>query len=692
MKKLLKWIIYIIIAIVLLIALAVIIIVNFVNPNNYRDAINTAVSKQLQQPFAIHGDLNWTFFPLLGIEVHDVTVGDNAPKSDFYAKIDDANISLALLPLLNHRYELSSVKVNGLQLDITQKKDRNKTSVSNAPAPVQAGAATGDSVNYLAQLNLHELSIENANINITNAETAQKQSIKNFYLHAMNMAENTSFPLSLGFDWKNGKNLSLNIKLSCEATVDTENKKLSTENIKLNVEQSAPLLPIDFSFEGNIDYDLAKNSLNSKNFSGEFNKLTYQGDISGQNLAADPALKGKIKMSQTDLRDFLKKLGVDMPTTANPNALKSLTMTGNWQYQSNKLSVKPLNIQLDNNQITGQINSNDVTNMALSIDAATPQIAVSDYMKPAPDAKKIVLTNLRTHINFLPPIAKDAPFSAATIAGDINLDKISYDQLIVSAISGRIDAKNQVFNFSNLAAKLYGGTFNGNAALDLRDNQPAFSITPTFRNIQIKPLLDSLGTLTKIKISGSGNVSGNISARGSDANSIKRSLNGNLAIALHDGVLEGINIDYWISAASALFNKQALPPRSGGNETPFSVLTTNLQITNGLVSNRDLIIRTNKAQASGAGTANLVSEQLNYRINVATISDSGKAHKDVVPLIISGTFDNPSITPDMAAIAKAAIQNVVQNQVQKLTQNLSQNNPQLGNALQNLNVGKLFGG
>jgi hypothetical protein len=48
------------------------------------------------------------------------------------------------------------------------------------------------------------------------------------------------------------------------------------------------------------------------------------------------------------------------------------------------------------------------------------------------------------------------------------------------------------------------------------------------------------------------------------------------------------------------------------------------------------------------------------------VKATGKQHADVVPLIITGSFDQPKIQPDMAAISKAILLNQKDQVVKKV--------------------------
>ena len=65
---------------------------------------------------------------------------------------------------------------------------------------------------------------------------------------------------------------------------------------------------------------------------------------------------------------------------------------------------------------------------------------------------------------------------------------------------------------------------------------------------------------------------------------------------------------------------------------------------------------------TGQGTANLVTEAVDYRVNAAILKGAGAgAALANIPLLITGTMTSPSVRPDTQALVKS----VAQQQLQK---------------------------
>ena len=103
------------------------------------------------------------------------------------------------------------------------------------------------------------------------------------------------------------------------------------------------------------------------------------------------------------------------------------------------------------------------------------------------------------------------------------------------------------------------------------------------------------------------------------------------------------------------------------SETEFSALTGTATITNGLVNNPDLQGKSPLMQVQGNGTANLVTEALDYRIT-ATLVDSLEGRGELtgrpIPVSITGTFAKPKVRVDLEQVLKQEVQKQVEEKLQ----------------------------
>lgn len=120
--KAVKWILWIGGGLILLLVIAVAIIAATFDPNAYKPQIVDLVKRTTGRTLTMDGKIGLTFFPKIGAEVEQVALSEPASAKAF-AKIDEARVALALLPLLSRQVVVDRVTLSGLSVDLVRYKD-----------------------------------------------------------------------------------------------------------------------------------------------------------------------------------------------------------------------------------------------------------------------------------------------------------------------------------------------------------------------------------------------------------------------------------------------------------------------------------------------------------------------------------------------------------------------------------------
>lgn len=96
----------------LLFAVAVIVVTRFIDPNDYRDQISTLVQDKTGRELQLQGDLRFSVFPWLGIEVESLRLSQ-PPEIGFdqppMLQVAEAQLRVRILPLLQKQVEVDTV-------------------------------------------------------------------------------------------------------------------------------------------------------------------------------------------------------------------------------------------------------------------------------------------------------------------------------------------------------------------------------------------------------------------------------------------------------------------------------------------------------------------------------------------------------------------------------------------------------
>jgi uncharacterized protein involved in outer membrane biogenesis len=199
-----------------------------------------------------------------------------------------------------------------------------------------------------------------------------------------------------------------------------------------------------------------------------------------------------------------------------------------------------------------------------------------------------------------------------------------------------------------------------------------FGSTPTWHaNIHLSRInIENMLKLFKknsLNISGIADISANLRGAGST-----RNLNGNITFEVQHGIFHGMDLYYYADVADSLANKEA-PKSSDTSQTPFGTLTGTAQIQNGVIQNNDLLIKATKINASGQGTANLNTQQVDYRLSLQRLTSGAeiKPRGPAIPIKITGNFAKPSVNVDYQSLAVSEIQKRLADKVEEYAPELN---------------------
>ena len=93
------------------------------DPNDYKDEIRQIARDKAHIELTLNGDIGWSLFPWLGLELHDASVATLAAPTQPFADLQMLGLSVRVLPLLRKEVQMSDVRVEGLNLRLTRDKD-----------------------------------------------------------------------------------------------------------------------------------------------------------------------------------------------------------------------------------------------------------------------------------------------------------------------------------------------------------------------------------------------------------------------------------------------------------------------------------------------------------------------------------------------------------------------------------------
>jgi len=230
------------------------------------------------------------------------------------------------------------------------------------------------------------------------------------------------------------------------------------------------------------------------------------------------------------------------------------------------------------------------------------------------------------------------------------------------------EVKGQDAILQNLSFHLFDGQVTTQGTVVSGSPNPPFKAKAAIEGLQLGPALAALAT-TQVTVSGTTGANLNLQGRGFTRSDLTKALQGTGHVAVKDGKIEGVNL---LQEAISIL-KVAGISLDNPKATAFSIIETDLAISQGIVNVQRLLMDSHDFQATGGGTIGF-DQTLNLLVNLDLSQDlsqkiaSGspiarlalKEGRLRLPLIIGGTTQAPSYGVDMKGLTGK-----VQEQVQK---------------------------
>jgi AsmA protein len=684
-------------ALLVALALAAIIIVPLVvDPNDYRDDIARAVEEQTGRSFEIEGEISLSLFPWLGLEVGRMRLGNPPGFGDApFLEIGSAGVGARLMPLLSRRLEVSTLRLDGLRLNLVQLADgaNNWADLGGdeaAPAPdspQEDGA--GVRLDRIGGLRLTDAVVrfeDRKQASIIEAAIAN--------LSTGELAPGAEFPLEaqavLTVD---DGHMAVAANLAANVRFTDDFAAVAVRDLELDAEASGPGVPrgearaalrgttIDVDLErmaGTIDdlvldfeaggtdvpgggqkgrvsaprvsVDLDAQTLAIPTLSAETAGLQIDGDVSGTRIVDAPAFAGRLELREFSPRDLLARLGEPAPDTADGSVLGKATLGARFKAGTDRIELEDLKARLDDTALDGtfsaQFGEVTVVRSRLSLDT----IDLDRYLPPESEDTGTA------------PPAEDEPLAFEWLQG-LDLDaslragQLKVNGLTLTELEGRAVAKDGVLTLQPFGAALYGGQVRGSARLDARQSPATLSLDQSLSTLQLLPFVKDLADFDRL--TGVAQLGAKLTTTASSTAGLMSGLNGELSFDVSDGALKGVNIWYELQRANALARGRAAPQRTS-EDTDFRQLKGTAVIRDGLLVNQDLVGGLPFLSLAGRGEVNLIESALDYKLTATVIrqaiddatGETSELAGASVPLRLSGTLASPSVSVDLGNLLR----------------------------------------
>jgi AsmA protein len=633
------------------------------DPNDYKDEIRQIARDKAHIELTLNGDIGWSLFPWLGLELHEASVATLAKPTEPFADLQMLGLSVRVLPLLRREVQMSDVRVEGLNLRLNRDKDGhgNWEDIGKVPSAVpatppatsdQSAAAPQTTVQVEkppqpARLDIDSLTVNNARVEYNDEKTGKQFSAESIQLSTGPVHDSTNIPVKLtAFLGTNQPVLRVRTELNGELRFERALQRYKFEDMKLSGEVAGDPLQgktMTFAAQGQLLLDKAANVAEWTGIKISANQLRALGELKVNDLDKTPQINGAISIAQFDLAKFVDSIGQKLPAMAE-GSLSKVELVSRVAGTPTSVSFDNINLKVDDSSFSGRIAVEDFAKQSLRAVLKADTFNADRYLPPK-SAEANSATQVRqaevanTEASAMAGAGStplpDAPTKTAwsterllpverlsklDVDADLTFGELTLDKLPIHNAALKATGQGGLLTLENLRGDLYDGNFETKGTLDVRQEVPALAMQTRITRVPVEHILESQGKKPPVK--GLVTLNSALTASGNSQKALIESLNGNAGFVINNGVLLNANLEQQLCKGIATLNRKTLSGEPKGKDTPFQELKGNLTLHNGVASNPDLKVRIPGMTVNGNGDVDLRVLGMDYRVGIVVEGDT----------------------------------------------------------------------
>jgi len=631
------------------------------DPNDYKEEIRQIARDKAHIELTLNGDIGWSLFPWLGLELHEASVATLIKPTEPYADLQMLGLSVRVLPLLRREVQMSDVRVEGLNLRLNRDKNGHGNwedigklqatagaTPAGTPAPAAPQApAEAEKPPQPIRLDIDSLTVNNARVEYTDEQTGKNFTAESIQLSTGAIHDSTDIPVKLtAFLSSNQPAVRVRTELSGEMRIARALQRYQFEDMKLSGEVTGDPLQgktMTFAAQGQVLVDKAANVAEWTGIKISANQLRALGELKVNDLDKTPQISGGLSIAQFDLAKFVDSIGQTLPAMGE-GSLSKVELVSRVAATPTSLSLDNINLKLDDSSFSGRIAIEDFAKQSLRATLKADTFNVDRYLKPksaeatnATQARQaeVASTEADAMAGAGTTPLPDKPTKGAwsterllpverlaklDVDADLSFGQLTLDKLPIQNATLKATGQGGLLTLQDLRGELYNGNFNAKGTLDVRQPVPALSIQTSISRVPAEKILESQGKNPPVK--GLVTLNSNLTGNGNSQKALIETLNGNASFVINNGVLLNANLEQQLCKGIATLNRKSLSGEPRGKDTPFQELRGNLTFRNGVASNPDLKVRIPGMTVNGDGDIDLRVMGMDYRVGIVVEGDT----------------------------------------------------------------------
>ena len=637
-------------AVLVIIVVAIIAIPFFVPLDAIRDRIIAEVKTATGRDLAIGGPVGLSVFPSAAVELSEVSLS-NAPGATrpSMLTLGELDVEVALLPLLSGEIVIQRLILREPSIALEVDESGRGNWVFDVPEPEGTAAASppagtedtaaGEGLG-LSDLRLGEVRVIDGTVSFVDRGTGQSFEATSLGIEIMLESLDSPLGLTGGLDFRDRR---------VELALGADRPRALVAGGESSLTASLSTAAVDLDFQGQLT------------------------------SAETPDLQGQLSLSIPSIADLADWLAVALAEGGLP--VDQVRLESELSADPNSIGLQTATLTIDDLAASGDLEVTlNATRPLIFGRLAVDQLNLDPFLgtddgtqeggatEPAGEAAGGSQGWSEEPIDFSPLMLVDTDLVIAS-------EGVSLRGVEAGPSALTINLKDGVLDFDLARTALFGG----HVALQLGANgaarTPTVEIGIQIDEVQAEPVLTNFADFDRL--TGATNAEIALTSAGASQRALVEALDGTANLVFRDGSIKGINLAAMVRNVASAF---ADPTAGEARSTDFAELGATFQITDGIARSQDIRMLAPLLRIEGTGDVSLPPRAQSIRLVPKLVADSegqGGAVENAglaVPILIEGTFDNPTFRPDLEGLITETLQDpgAIRDQVEGLVDQLQE--------------------
>jgi AsmA protein len=337
----------------LLLVIAGMLVAVFFDPNDYKGVATDAFTARTGRSLAVEQDLKLSYFPWLAVETGGITIGnakgfggDAADKPPF-ATVEHVAARVKLLPLLHGQFEVGTVQLDGLKLNLARDAnlrgnwqdllDAAKAKPAEPPAAGEPAAPSGQS------FALEGIKIRNGTLLWSENTSQLRYAVDNLDLSTGAIGGGGPVDLTASLQFRDEiAKLTAELRASTTAAIDDKGG-VTAKNLDFNValhQEGNPKSRELSAKAESVAFDREAQTLAVNGLTTDTAGVRASWTLAGKSLLDNPTVDGSVSVTGAPIATLLEQLQITPPKGVQAKDLGNLTLQSKFLYRADTQEVR----------------------------------------------------------------------------------------------------------------------------------------------------------------------------------------------------------------------------------------------------------------------------------------------------------------------------------------------------------------